>query len=63
MAATIVQTVYDSEKLIEDKVRGLPANQGLNNNAMWIKIDTEIAQSKTDSKFYPATARQDKHGN
>lgn len=51
MAATITQSVFDTPKVIEDKVRALPANQGLNNYDMWLLIDAEIVQSRTDGKI------------
>jgi hypothetical protein len=51
MAATIAQSVNDTPKVVEDKVRRLPANQGLNDNDMWLLVDTEVAQSRTDSKL------------
>ena len=57
----------DTPKVIEDKVRALPANQGLNENAMWLKIDTEIAEAKTAGKFraiedYPLGPTNNKYG-
>lgn len=43
MAQTIVPGPYgDTPVVIGDKVRDLPANQGKNNNAMWLLIQTEI---------------------
>ena len=63
MAASIKQSVYDTEKVIEDKVRALPQNQGLNEYDMWVKIAAEIAQSKSDNKFVPNTLTQNKFGN
>lgn len=62
MASTIVQSPYDTEAVIEDKVRRLPANQGLNEWDMWVKIDAEIAQSKSDSKILQNTNTNNKHG-
>lgn len=58
----------DTPKVIEDKTRALAANQGLNDNAMWLKIDTEIAAARTASKInenvtYPAATTGNKHGN
>jgi len=58
----------DTPKVIEDKTRDLPANQGLNDNDMWVKIDTEIAAARTASKIvenvtYPTAASGNKHGN
>lgn len=41
----------DTPKVVEDKVRALPANQGLNDNAMWLKIDTEIASAIAAGKL------------
>lgn len=55
----------DTPKVIEDKTRALPANQGLNDNAMWLKIDTEVASARTASKIrenVPYTPAN-KHGN
>lgn len=43
----IVQSKWDTPKTVEDKVRGLPANQGLNDRAMWAKIDAEVANSRS----------------
>jgi hypothetical protein len=40
----------DSVGTIADKTRDLPANQGLNNYEMWVKIDTEIASAITAGK-------------
>jgi hypothetical protein len=51
MAATITQHPSDTPKTVEDKVRKLPANQGLNNYDMWVLIDAEVAQSRTDGKL------------
>jgi hypothetical protein len=62
MAATITQSVNDTAKTIEDKVRALAANQGKNDNAMWLLIDTEIAQSTTDGKIKGSDGVS-KHGN
>jgi hypothetical protein len=59
--------VGDTPKVIEDKTRALPANQGLNEFDMWAKIDTEIAAAKTASKFravedYPVAGTNNKYG-
>jgi hypothetical protein len=64
MAATITQSPQDTPKTVEDKVRKLPANQGKNEYDMWLLIDAEVAQSRTDGKLienhtYVAT---NKHG-
>lgn len=58
----------DTPKVIEDKTRALPANQGLNDYDMWLKIDTEIASARTANKInevvvYPAATTGNKHGN
>lgn len=57
----------DTPKVIEDKTRALVANQGLNDNALWLLIDTEIASARTASKInenvtYPAASTGNKHG-
>lgn len=58
----------DTPKVIEDKTRALPANQGLNEIAMWAKIDTEIASAVSASKVIPTepyvttTGLSNKHG-
>lgn len=36
----------DTPARIEDKVRALPANQGLNEIDMWNKIDAEVAAAR-----------------
>lgn len=43
--------VGDTPKVIEDKTRALPVNQGLNDYEMWQKIDTEVAEAQTASKL------------
>jgi hypothetical protein len=58
----------DTPKVIEDKTRALPANQGLNNYDMWLKIDAEIAAARTANKInenviYPPATTGNKHGN
>jgi hypothetical protein len=60
MALTIAynangETIYT----VEAKVRNLPANQGLNDNAMWLKIDTEIAAMVADGRSYVGSQRHD----
>lgn len=59
--------VGDTPKQIEDKTRALPANQGLNEADMWVKIDTEVASAISSGKYrnveiYPAAATNNKHG-
>jgi len=44
----------DTPKVIEDKTRALPANQGLNEYDMWIKINTEITSAIAAGKLNPA---------
>lgn len=65
MSATITQSIYDTPRTVEDKVRALPANQGLNETAMWALIDAEVEQSRTDSKLRETEAYVpgNKHGN
>lgn len=41
----------DTPKVIEDKTRALPANQGLNEADMWDKIDIEVAAAISASKY------------
>ena len=41
----------DTPKVIEDKVRGLPANQGLNEYEMRLKIDAEIIEARSAGKL------------
>lgn len=59
----------DTPKAIEDKTRALPANQGLNDNDMWVKIDTEINSAVAASKILPVetyittSKLSNKHGN
>lgn len=43
--------IGDTPKQVEDKVRALPANQGLNEADMWAKIDTEIASARSANKM------------
>jgi len=59
--------IGDTPKVIEDKTRALPANQGLNDNDMWAKIDTEIASAVAAGKLrdvegYPTAGTNNKHG-
>lgn len=62
MPKTITQSVYDTEKTVEDKVRALPANQGLNEANMWTLIDAEVTQSTSDGKLTGNFKPKDKHG-
>lgn len=59
--------VGDTPKQIEDKVRALPANQGLNDYEMWQKVDIEIASAVSAGKYRAVQAYNtgnlgDKHG-
>ena len=66
MAVTIpLDTFYgESASTVADKVRDLPANQGLNDNALWLLIDAEIASVTTaqPTKFRK-TQNHDANGN
>lgn len=66
MAQTITpDPTGDTPKRIEDKVRALPANQGLNETAMWAKIDAEISAAATANKLKSVESyvSSNKHGN
>jgi hypothetical protein len=65
MAATITQHPSDTPKKVEDKVRNLQTNQGKNEYDMWLLIDSEVAQSRTDGKLIENVEykSQNKHGN
>ena len=52
----------DNKSVIEDKVRALPENQGLNEDEMWKKIDAEVEASKSEGTFVDNEERQDEHG-
>lgn len=59
--------IGDTPKQIEDKTRALPANQGLNDYDMWVKIDTEVAAAKAAGKYrdvedYPSARTNNKYG-
>lgn len=64
-AATIEQSDLDTPATVEDKVRALPANQGLNESEMWALIDAEIEQSRKDGMLRDTEAYEplDKHRN
>lgn len=53
----------DTKKQIEDKVRALPENQGLNDNEMWEKVDQEIEAAKKAKTFVDNEESRDKFGN
>lgn len=44
----ITRTNFDTEKVIEDRVRNLPEFQGANEQEMWGYIQNEIDKSRTD---------------
>lgn len=50
--STIEQSENDTPKVIEDKVRALPANQGKNEDEMRQLIEAEIETSKKDKKVH-----------
>lgn len=52
----------DTKSRIEDKVRALPANQGLNEVDMWAKIDAEVEAAKAAGTFADLEERRDEHG-
>lgn len=48
MAQTIIASPNgDTPEIVADKVRALPANQGLNNNALWLLITAELSAAMT----------------
>ena len=53
----------DTKSRIEDKVRALPENQGLNDHEMWQKIDAEVEAAKKAGTFLDLEERVDEHGN
>lgn len=52
----------DTPARIEDKVRALPANQGINEVDMWQKIDEEVALARDKGTLIENEGYQDKHG-
>ncbi len=59
--------IGDTPKVIEDKTRALPANQGLNDIDMWAKIETEITSAKSAGKYrdvevFPTAGLGNKYG-
>lgn len=63
--ATIDQSDSDTPKTVEDKVRALLENQGLNDHEMWDKIDAEVEESRKAGKLRDTESYEpeDKHGN
>lgn len=57
----------DTPRVIEDKVRALPANQGLNEGDMWKLIDKEVEEARSNGNLrevdaYHSAATRDVHG-
>lgn len=52
----------DTPARVEDKVRALPENQGLNEHEMWQKIDAEVAAARKAKTLVENEGYQDKHG-
>lgn len=57
----------DTPRVVEDKVRALPANQGLNEGEMWKLIDKEVEAARKEGKLrevddYHASETNDVHG-
>lgn len=66
MPVTItLDTFYgETPSTVADKVRDLPANQGLNDNAMWLLIDAEIAAvAAAQPTKFRKVSRYDINGN
>lgn len=65
MSQAIAGSDTDTPKIVEDKTRALPENQGLNDHAMWEKIDTEIDEARTATKLREVEGyvAANKHGN
>lgn len=63
----VVQTISpdpvgDTKSRIEDKVRALPENQGLNEVDMWEKIDQEVEAARQAGTLLDNEERVDQHG-
>lgn len=52
----------DTKKQVEDKVRALPANQGLNEVDMQKKIDDEIQAARDAGTLNDNEESRDRHG-
>ncbi len=57
----------DTPRQVEDKVRALPENQGINEGDMWKHIDAEVEAVRDAGKLrevddYHAPETQDVHG-
>lgn len=52
----------DTAKRIEDKVRALPENQGINEVDMWKKIDEEVEEARKAGTLIDNEVSRDKHG-
>lgn len=51
----------DTQATVEDKVRKLPENQGLNEDQMWKKIDEAMAEARKKGYLNNFDAK-DQHG-
>lgn len=60
----IEHTDLDTPKTIEDKVRNLPENQGLNEDRMWEKIDDAVEEARSQGKLRDTESYEaaNKHG-
>lgn len=47
----IERSDLDTPKTIEDKVRNLPQNQGINEDEMWKRIDEQVEKSRQAGKL------------
>lgn len=52
----------DTPARVEDKVRALPENQGINESVMWDKIDHEVEEARKKGTLVENEGYQDKHG-
>lgn len=52
----------DTPRTIEDKVRALSANQGINEDEMWKRIDKEVDEARKDGSLNPVDDQRDLHG-
>lgn len=55
--------VGDTKSRIEDKVRALPENQGVNEDEMWNRIDEEVEAARKAGTLLDNEERNDQHGN
>lgn len=52
----------DTKRQIEDKVRALPENQGINEDQMWAKIDSEVDEARKAKTLNDNEESRDSHG-